>query len=167
MKQFFAILFLALTTLFEAAAQTRIDGTVRDAQGPLVGVNVFVVGTLDGSISDSLGRFSFVTKQTGECVLRASMLGYEDVSIKADAARLKDLDILLREKAASLDEVVVTASTYSIGKSNQIKTMDALDVVMAGNSCGDIGQTMRCSTLARKTASSTCGEETATSARPS
>ena len=138
MKQFFAILFLALTTLFEAAAQTRIDGTVRDAQGPLVGVNVFVVGTLDGSISDSLGRFSFVTKQTGECVLRASMLGYEDVSIKADAARLKDLDILLREKAASLDEVVVTASTYSIGKSNQIKTMDALDVVMAGNSCGDI-----------------------------
>lgn len=88
MKQFFAILFLALTTLFEAAAQTWIDGTVRDAQGPLVGVNVFVVGTLDGSISDSLGRFSFVTKQTGECVLRASMLGYEDVSIKADAARL-------------------------------------------------------------------------------
>jgi len=138
MKQFLAILFLALTTLFEAAAQTRMDGTVRDAQGPLAGVNVFVVGTLDGSITDSLGRFSFVTRQTGECVLRASMLGYEEFSIKADATRLQGQDIFLREKAASLDEVVVTASTYSIGKSNQIKTMDALDVVMAGNSCGDV-----------------------------
>jgi opacity protein-like surface antigen len=48
------------------------------------------------------------------------------------------MEIRLREKAASLDEVVVTASTYSIGKSSQIKTLDALDVVMSGNSCGDL-----------------------------
>lgn len=36
------------------------------------------------------------------------------------------------------NEVVVTASTFSFGKSDNFKTMDALDVVMAGNSCGDI-----------------------------
>ena len=138
MKQFLTTLILALAAVFQTLAQTQIDGMVSDAQGPLVGVNVFVVGTLDGSITDAQGRFSFITKRTGEITLRASILGYEEYSTTADAAELKDLDIRLREKAASLDEVVVTASTYSIGKSNQIKTVDALDVVMSGNSCGDI-----------------------------
>lgn len=44
----------------------------------------------------------------------------------------------MKEKAATIQEVVVSASTYSFGKSDHFKTMDALDVVMAGNSCGDI-----------------------------
>ena len=138
MKQFLTTLILALATVFQAIAQTQIDGTVSDGQGPLVGVNVFVSGTLDGSITDARGRFSFVTKRTGEITLRASILGYEEYSITADASSLKNVDIRLREKAASLDEVVVTASTYSMGKSDRIKTVDALDVVMSGNSCGDI-----------------------------
>ena len=138
MKQFLTTLILALATVFQALAQTQIDGTVSDSQGPLVGVNVFVSGTLDGSITDARGRFSFVTKRTGEITLRASILGYEEYSTTADASSLKNVDIRLREKAASLDEVVVTASTYSMGKSDRIKTVDALDVVMSGNSCGDI-----------------------------
>lgn len=138
MKQFFASLFLALTALCGAFAQTSIHGTVTDAQGPLTGVNVFVVGTLDGGITDSLGRFSFTTSRTGVQTLRAVLLGYEEYETTADAAAFRNMEIRLREKAASLDEVVVTASTYSIGKSSQIKTLDALDVVMSGNSCGDL-----------------------------
>ncbi|MBR3387444.1 MAG: TonB-dependent receptor [Bacteroidales bacterium] len=138
MKHLLTTLFLALTTLCGALAQTRIDGTVIDRHGPVVGVNVFVVGTLDGGITDTLGRFSFQTKRTGELTLRASMLGYEDETLAADASRLTGVVFRLREKAASIDEVVVTASTYSIGKSDRIKTVDALDVVMSGNSCGDI-----------------------------
>ena len=138
MKHLLTTLFLVLTVLCGAFAQTRIDGTVTDARGPLVGVNVFVVGTLDGGITDTLGRFSFVTGRTGEQTLRAVLLGYEEYETTADAATFRNMEIRLREKAASLDEVVVTASTYSLGKSNQIKTMDALDVVMSGNSCGDL-----------------------------
>ena len=138
MKHLLTTLFVAFLTLSGVSAQTRIDGTVTDPRGPLPGVNVFVEGTLDGSITDSLGRFSFRTARTGRMTLRASMLGYEEYKVEADASSLRDLDIRLREKAASLDEVVVTASTYSIGKSSRIKTLDALDVVMAGNSCGDI-----------------------------
>ena len=138
MKHLLTTLILALAALSGAFAQTQINGTVIDGQGPVVGVNVFVVGTLDGSITDTLGRFSFTTKKTGEVTLRASMLGYEDETLLADASKLTDVKLRLREKAASIDEVVVTASTYSIGKSDRIKTVDALDVVMSGNSCGDI-----------------------------
>ena len=138
MKHLLTTLILTMATLCGTFAQTRINGTVIDGQGPVVGVNVFVVGTLDGGITDTLGRFSFQTKKTGELTLRASMLGYEDETIVADASKLTDVKFRLREKAASIDEVVVTASTYSIGKSDRIKTVDALDVVMSGNSCGDI-----------------------------
>ena len=159
MKHLLTTLFLVLTVLCGAFAQTRIDGTVTDARGPLVGVNVFVVGTLDGGITDTLGRFSFTTERTGEQTLRAVLLGYEEYETTADAAAFRNMEIRLREKAASLDEVVVTASTYSLGKSNQIKTMDALDVVMSGNSCGDL--------VAARTASSMSGAARARSARPS
>ena len=138
MKQFVTTLFLALTALCGAFAQTRINGTVADARGPLTGVNVFVVGTLDGGITDTLGRFSFVTCRTGAQTLRAVLLGYEEYETTADVSAFQNMEIRLREKAASLDEVVVTASTYSLGKSDRIKTMDALDVVMSGNSCGDL-----------------------------
>ena len=131
-------ILLALTACFQTLAQTRISGTVTDREGPLVGVNVFIVGTLDGGISDNEGRFLFETGRTGELTLRASLLGYEDYTLVAYASRLTDLEIRLKEKATSIDEVVVTASTYSMGKSSQFKSLDALDVVMSGNSCGDV-----------------------------
>ena len=138
MKKRLTSIIAALTTVCSVFAQTRIDGLVSDKEGPLVGVNVFIVGTIEGGITDTLGRFSFVTGRTGELTLRAALLGYEDYSLTTDASRLTGLDIRLREKAASLDEVVVTASTYSMGKSSQFKSLDALDVVMSGNSCGDV-----------------------------
>ena len=43
MKHLLTTLILALTALSGAFAQTQINGTVTDAQGPVVGVNVFVV----------------------------------------------------------------------------------------------------------------------------
>lgn len=138
MKKLLTLLFAALAATCLLSAQTRIDGVVSDEHGPLVGVNVFVVGTIDGAVTDTLGRFSFTTARTGELTLRAVLLGYEEYSLVADATRLRSLQIRMRERAASIDEVVVTASTYSMGKSSQIKTLDALDVVMAGNSCGDV-----------------------------
>ncbi len=138
MKTQLILFFSALLISTGAFAQTTIRGTVSDNQGPLVGVNIFVVGTLDGGISDAEGHFSFVTREKGEQTVRAVLLGYEDFNITADLSTLGALDIRLREQATSIDEVVVTASTFSMGKSYQFKKMDALDVVMSGNSCGDL-----------------------------
>ena len=120
------------------SAQTTISGIVTDGHEPLVGTNVFIVGSIDGCLADSLGRFSFTTSKTGEVMLKATFIGYEDFSLTADVSQLTNLSIRMNEKAMTLNEVVVTASTFSFGKSENFKTMDALDVVMAGNSCGDI-----------------------------
>lgn len=119
-------------------AQTTVTGTVSDGREPLVGANVFMLGTIDGCLSDSLGRFSFTTEMTGEVTLRATYIGYDDFTSTVDVSQLTDFSIRMSERATTVGEVVVTASTFSFGKSEHFKTMDALDVVMAGNSCGDI-----------------------------
>ena len=129
---------LLLFMVVDLTAQTLISGMVMSGLEPLAGANVFIAGTIDGCLTDSLGRFSFYTSKTGEITLKATMIGFEEYTQDSDVSKLKHLTISMKEKAATIQEVVVSASTYSFGKSDHFKTMDALDVVMAGNSCGDI-----------------------------
>ena len=136
MKHQFAHIIILLLVACRAMSQTTVTGTITDGREPLAGANVFIIGTIDGCLADSLGRFSFQTSKSGELTLRVTFMGFEDYTLTT--SQPTDLVITMRERATAIDEVVVTASTYSFGKSDNFKTMDALDVVMAGNSCGDI-----------------------------
>lgn len=136
MKHRIAHIIIMLLIACTAMSQTTVTGTITDGREPLAGANVFIIGTIDGCLTDSLGRFSFYTGKTGELTLRVTFMGFEDYTLTT--SQPTDLLITMRERATSIDEVVITASTYSFGKSDNFKTMDALDVVMAGNSCGDI-----------------------------
>ena len=136
MKQRIIHIIIMLMAVCTMTAQTTVSGTVTDGKESLAGVNVFIVGTIDGCLTDSLGRFSFETTQTGELTLRATCLGFEDYTLTT--RQHANLHLKMRERATAIDEVVVAASSYHFGKSDNFKTMDALDVVMAGNSCGDI-----------------------------
>ncbi len=136
MKQRIIHIIIMLMVVCTMTAQTTVSGTVTDGKESLAGVNVFIIGTIDGCLTDSLGRFSFETTQTGELTLRATCLGFEDYTLTT--RQHSNLHLKMREHATAIDEVVVAASSYHFGKSDNFKTMDALDVVMAGNSCGDI-----------------------------
>ena len=138
MKHRIAHIVLLVMAVCNITAQTIISGVVSDGHEPLAAANVFILGTIDGCLTDSLGRFSFTTSQTGEATLKATFIGFDDFTLTKDINQLHNLSIRMNERATSIDEVVVTASTFSFGKSDSFKTMDALDVVMAGNSCGDI-----------------------------
>ena len=125
-----------LLVVCHAMSQTVISGVVTDGREPMAGANVFIIGTIDGCLTDSLGRFEFATSKTGELSIKATFIGFEDAVLTTTESQ--NLLIRMREQATTINEVVVTASTYSFGKSDNFKTMDALDVVMSGNSCGDI-----------------------------
>ena len=133
---------LMLLVALSAKSQTTVTGLVTDGREPLAGANVFIIGTIDGCLTDSLGRFSFQTSKQGELTLRVTFIGFDDytqpISLSPLTSHPSPLTIRMHERATAIDEVVVTASTYSFGKSDNFKTMDALDVVMSGNSCGDI-----------------------------
>ena len=147
MKHRLTHIILMLLVACRAMSQTTVTGIVTDGHTPLAGANVFILGTIDGCLTDSLGRFSFLTGKTGErlqpdgqapgeMTLRVTFIGYDDYTLTT--AQTSGLLITMHPQATAIDEVIVTASTYSFGKGDNIKTMDALDVVMAGNSCGDI-----------------------------
>ena len=69
MRRFVAcVLMLFGAGLSTAFAQSRISGTVTDAQGnPLVGVNVIVKGTTVGTMTTSNGSYSLETPPVLTC----------------------------------------------------------------------------------------------------
>lgn len=133
-------LLLSQVTNLQAQNAYTINGTVTDQKGePLIGANVFIFGTINGCMTDSNGTFNFTTEQHDSLTLVVSYIGYKDFRLTADSSKLKNLKLKLQEKDISIDEVIVVASSFNFGRSgDKLKTMNSLDIVMTGNSNGDI-----------------------------
>ena len=81
----------------------KVSGVVTDEAGePLIGVSVLVKGTTLGNITDLNGRFSVDVPEGS--ILEISYIGYKTQSIKAQR---EPMNIVLKEDAQKLDEVVV------------------------------------------------------------
>lgn len=76
-----------------------IKGQIVDAKSnePLIGVNITVEGTSNGTISDIDGRFTLSV--AANAVLKISYIGYQEKKIKVDD--LKKEPIILWKKTAS------------------------------------------------------------------
>ncbi|MCK9342575.1 MAG: carboxypeptidase-like regulatory domain-containing protein, partial [Massilibacteroides sp.] len=81
-----------------------IKGKIVDNDGiPIIGANVIVKGTTNGTITDLDGNFSLLINS--DAILNVSYIGY--VSIDVNTANKSNLDLVLREDSQALDEVVV------------------------------------------------------------
>lgn len=87
-KQFFLLLLLIVVNSTMALAainqQQKLSGVVRDQTGePLPGVNIVIVGTSLGTITDIDGAFS-LNIPSDKSVLQFSLIGFttKDVSVK-------------------------------------------------------------------------------------
>ena len=79
-------------------------GVVADAVGePIIGASIVVKGTTNGTVSDYDGYFVLDGVKMGD-VLRISYVGYQTQDVKWNGS---PLDIVLKEDAQALDEVVV------------------------------------------------------------
>ena len=82
----------------------RVKGTVVDKNGePIIGANVVVKGTTNGTITDIDGNFSL--EVSDGALLDVSYIGYLNQEIKV--GNQKQLAISLSEDTQNLDEVVV------------------------------------------------------------
>lgn len=87
--------------------QQKITGKVVDSNDePLIGVSVLEKGTTNGTITDFDGKYT-VDVSSGNAVLQFSYVGYQTVEVQV--ASKKVLDVVLKEDAQALEEVVVTA----------------------------------------------------------
>ena len=97
----------ASTGTMIAAQQTKsISGTIVDSNGiPVIGANVLVKGTTNGTITDFDGKFSLSVKKGAEVVI--SYVGFKSQTLKANGV----LNVVLEEDSEMLEEVVVTGYT--------------------------------------------------------
>lgn len=89
----------------------KITGTVLDPTGmPVIGANIMVKGTTNGTITDLDGKFSLEAREGA--VLVVSYIGFANQEIKI--GKQKQLSITLKEDSQALDELVVVG--YSTQK---------------------------------------------------
>ncbi|MCD8137902.1 MAG: carboxypeptidase-like regulatory domain-containing protein, partial [Parabacteroides gordonii] len=90
----------------------KISGTILDDSGiPVIGANIVVKGTTNGTITDADGRFVLDNIPEG-AILVVSYIGYLDQEIPVSGKSV--LNINLKEDTQKLDEVVVVG--YGVQK---------------------------------------------------
>lgn len=108
------LLFLALAPASALAQTGRIAGSITDANTgeALPGVNVVIVGTTQGAVTDVDGFYSIINVRAGTHDIRASFIGYtpETVTgVRVAIDQTTTLDFELAEQIFEGEEVVVTA----------------------------------------------------------
>ncbi|WP_294590222.1 SusC/RagA family TonB-linked outer membrane protein [uncultured Bacteroides sp.] len=94
-----------LVTMAASAQQFTVKGTVKDMAGePIIGANVMVKGTTNGTITDINGGYS-VTGVSASSVLVYSFIGYKNQEVACKGRQ--EINVTLAEDLQALDEVVV------------------------------------------------------------
>lgn len=134
-------LFLLQCLLIQAVlGQSRISGQVVDKQqNPIIGANVYLIDTYDGTSTDLKGQFTFQTGEKGTRELVVTYLGFSEfrkpLQLREDSIYLA---ITLREDAFELQGVVITAGTFDAGDESKREVLKPLDIVTTAGATADI-----------------------------
>ncbi len=100
------VFLCCLCTVF-TYAQTKVGGKVTDEQGePIPFVNVVFANSSEGTITNDDGTFYLQSENTYSSVV-FSFVGFETKSLTLNNAVNYKLDIVLKEEASALSEVVI------------------------------------------------------------
>ncbi|UII30260.1 TonB-dependent receptor [Fulvivirga ulvae] len=120
--------------------QTEITGRVTDGRGgPVIGANIFIVNSYDGTSSDAKGAFNFSTSEQGSQLLRVTCIGYEtyETPVGLSAEKL-NLSIPLIEKVDRLEAVVISAGSFTAGEESSREVLKPLDIVTTAGATADV-----------------------------
>ncbi len=116
-----------------------VTGTIVDPSGmPVIGANVMVKGTTNGTITDMDGKFSLEVEEGA--TLQISYIGYANQEIKVGNQKI--LSIALKEDAEALDELVVVG--YGTMKKSDLTGSSASvkDEVLSQRTVTSVGQAL-------------------------
>ena len=119
-----------------------IKGQIVDAKSnePLIGVNITVEGTSNGTISDVDGHFTLTA--TPDAVLKISYIGYREILLKV-ADLKKDAIISLEEDSKQLEEVVVGYGVQKKVTSVGSITQTGGNELMKGGSVNSVSEALQ------------------------
>ena len=112
--------------------QFEITGTVKDSQGgPLAGANILVKGTTNGTQVDFDGNFTLELEDSN-AILVVSYLGFKTKEVALNGQ--SNIDIVLDEDAAQLEDVVVIGSRNPNRTATETTVpVDVIDVTTIAN----------------------------------
>ena len=109
------LLFFFFYNLLFPGTTGKISGIVRniETEDPLIGVNVALVSTPFGAVTDETGRFALLNIPPGNYQIQASMMGYSkylinDLSVGID--QTTQINIPMSQESIKMKEVIVQAS---------------------------------------------------------
>ena len=123
-----------------------VTGVVSDQSGmPLPGVNVFIKGTTQGTITDMDGKYSLEVPD-GTTVLVYSFVGYEEEDIPVGDRKV--INVQMKEAVQKLEKVVVTG----LGISRQQKSLGYAVTEVSGDAVSEAKEANMINSLAGKVA---------------
>lgn len=124
----------------------KIDGAVTDENNkPLPYVNVYLLNSTDGEMTNENGMFNFSTKLSKKVTLVASMVGYKMSETELDLSNkeyIENINIKLIEEAVELSEAIVMGSAFSSEEGKGI-VLKSMDVMTTPGGAADIFQSLK------------------------
>lgn len=139
MARYFLII-VSLIFFQNAFSQITIKGKVTDNKGKaLPGASVSLKDSYDGTLVDSLGNYTFQTKEKGAQTLVFSILGYTSVEqpITIDKENLTQ-NISLKEELNELKAVMISAGSFAAGDNKRGTVLNSIDIATTAGSNADI-----------------------------
>lgn len=145
-NQIALILIIFLNTSLLYSQSIKIHGQVLNTKNrPLPYVNVYLLNTTDGAMTNEKGKFSFVARSKKNIILIASMIGYKKYKKRIkllNQEKVVNIQIFLKQKAVELPEAVVMGSSFSSEKGKGI-VISAMDVLTTPGGAADIFQSLK------------------------
>jgi outer membrane receptor for ferrienterochelin and colicins len=114
---FLLIIVVQALPLVVVCQYGTISGTVHGPGGPVVAATVFVKGIKKYTLTDTAGNFSFSVIPFGRRVVEVSAAGFITERLQAEVSPAAvPLHVELKENAATIDEVVVSAGMKAVHK---------------------------------------------------
>lgn len=105
--------FFAFIYCISISSQTKVSGHVIDENNePVAFSNVIFKGSSIGTITDENGKFYLESDETWD-TLKITFIGYETIEIKLEKKVNYNLNLILKEAASRLDEVVIITGKRS------------------------------------------------------
>jgi len=105
-----SVMMLAFIFSIHLSGQGTIAGTITEESGePLIGANIIVAGSTEGTITDFDGTFSFTTSESFPLKLLISFTGFNSQEIVLDGPS-SSVDVILLEGIIFGDDIVISAS---------------------------------------------------------
>ena len=137
MKNLFTLVLVCFALV--AYSQTKISGTVNDKKEALIGANVYLLGSYDGTTSDFDGNFSFTTNEIDSQTLKIDFIGYKSFEKQVFLnGKTIEVNVVLKQEFNALNAVTITAGAFEASDKKKAVALNSIDQVTVAGAQGDV-----------------------------